>query len=210
MPEDIDPALLAVHTRTQDVYDRAAQAFDQRRAKSLFERGWLDRFTSKLPASPTVLDVGCGTGRPISSYLMESGAVLTGFDFAPGMLAIARERYPNATWIEGDMRDIDLGQTFNGVLSWDGFFHLSRAEQRDVLPRLAQHVREGGCLMVTTGPADGEATGTVDGEAVYHASLDPAEYTAILSDCGFRHVEIVVEDPECDFHSIAFASQKAS
>jgi ubiquinone/menaquinone biosynthesis C-methylase UbiE len=38
-----------------------------------------------------VLDVGCGTGAHLDAYV-ESGAVCTGVDMSPAMLAVARER----------------------------------------------------------------------------------------------------------------------
>lgn len=207
---DIDPELAPLHARTRRVYDREAEAFDRQRARILFEKQWLDRFLAALPARTdrdvSVLDVGCGGGEPIASYLIENGVALTGVDQSPAMLAIANARFPRMTWIEADMRTLDVGRRFSGVLSWNAFFHLSRDEQRQTIPRLAQHVAPGGAMLLTIGPEDGEVTGTVNGETVYHASLAPAEYDDLLRACGFCDVEIVTRDATCDDHSIALAT----
>lgn len=106
------------------------------------------------------------------------------------------------------MRSLDLGSTFDGVLSWNASFHLTAQEQRDTIPLLAKHVAPEGALMFTIGPSEGEATGTVEGEPVYHASLDPGEYRAILTKLGFSSIQLGLEDPKCNLHSIVLATNK--
>lgn len=51
----------------------------------------------------TVLDAGCGSGS-LAAALAARGAIVTGFDLSPGMLAIARERLGPAT----DLRVADF------------------------------------------------------------------------------------------------------
>lgn len=103
------------------------------------------------------------------------------------------------------MRSLALGRTFGGVIAWDSFFHLTRDEQRATLPRLADHVVRGGGLLFTCGHEEGEVTGTVEGEPVFHASLSPAEYAEILAREGLQVERFVAEDPDCDFHTVCLA-----
>ncbi|MFT6427042.1 MAG: hypothetical protein ACJAVC_000307 [Brevundimonas sp.] len=65
-------------------------------------------------------------------------------------------------------------------------FHLSPDDQKKVLPKLAACVAEGRRLMFTSGQAHGETIGQWRGEPLYHASLDPEAYRALLSDSGLR------------------------
>ena len=106
------------------------------------------------------------------------------------------------------MRSLDLGSMFDGVLSWNASFHLTIQEQRDTIPLLAKHVAPSGALMFTIGPSEGEGTGTVEGEPVYHASLDPEDYQSILSELGFSNIQIGLEDAKCNLHSIILATHK--
>jgi trans-aconitate methyltransferase len=187
------------------IYRRHAAAFVRDRDRSLFERRWLDRFAGLLPPGGSVLDIGCGFGEPIARYLVERGHGVTGFDASAPLLALARAQFPGQGWIEGDMRDLSLGRRFDGLLAWDSFFHLGHDDQRRMFPRFADHAAPGAALMVTTGPAHGTAIGCFEGEALHHASLDPAEYRALLDAHGFEVLAHVVEDPACGGHTVWLA-----
>ncbi|WP_299079340.1 class I SAM-dependent methyltransferase [uncultured Paraglaciecola sp.] len=197
-----------LHKRTPKVYENNAKLWDQQRPRVLFEQLWLDKFLSTLPANGSVLDVGCGAGVPISEYCLSKGFQLSGLDISAAMLTIAKSRFPAANWIAMDMRDLQLESTFDGIISWDGFFHLTQQEQRQTLGLFAKHLNPKGSLMLTIGHEEGEVTGTVAGEQVYHASLAPEEYRTILTSLGFKEVEMVLQDPEWEFHSILLATAK--
>ncbi len=190
---------------TRDVYEQKAAAYDAQRSRALFEARWLARFTACLPAGGRVLDLGCGAGEPIARWFIAEGFRVTGVDIAGAMLDIARGRWPDGGWRQGDMRELDLGEAFDGIIAWDSFFHLRAQEQRTTIRRMARHLRVGGSLIFTVGPEDGERSGTVAGQPVYHASLSPAEYVALLEDQGLRLTGFLAEDPDCDRHSVMMA-----
>ena len=89
---------------------------------SLFERPWLDRFLKLVPAGGSILDLGCGAGMPIAGYLIEQGYRVTGVDSSAPLLDLSRQRFSGQEWILGDVRRVDLGGRFDGVLAWDSFF----------------------------------------------------------------------------------------
>ena len=95
------------------------------------------------------------------------------------------------------MRHLALGARFGGILAWNSFFHLTADDQRAMFPIFRAHAVPGAALMFTGGPREGEAIGSYQGEPLYHASLDPAEYEALLRANGFEIVRHVVEDPTC-------------
>ena len=156
-----------------------------------------------------ICDLGCGSGEPISAYLISRGFKLSGFDYAAAMIELARSRFPNHSWQVRDMRDPLLLDRYDGIISWDGFFHLAPDEQRAALPNIAAAVRRGGNLLLTVGPNASEVTGFVDGVEVYHSSLAPEEYRAILMALGFAKIEFQAEDPTCGGHSVLLAKTKA-
>lgn len=190
---------------TLDIYTRKAAGWDAHRVRVFFEKPWLDRWLGDAPAGLSVLDLGCGSGDPIGAYLIERGVQLTGVDGAEPMVALARERFPQARWVHADMRDYEPAQRFDRILSWDGSFHLSQEEQRTLLGKLVGWLNPGGALLLTIGHEAGEVTGAVEGETVYHASLDPEEYRERLEAGGMTVEALVLEDPAIDFHSLVLA-----
>lgn len=191
--------------RIVDLYQRHAAAWDRARGRNLMERSWLDRFTGLLPPGGIVLDVGCGSGAPIAGHLAECGFVVTGIDSAPAMIAMCTARFPSARWIVADMRKLALGQRFDGLVAWDSFFHLTPDDQRAMFPAFAAHAAPGAALMFTSGPSQGVAMGTFEGEPLYHASLAPEEYRALLGANGFEVVAYVAQDPGCGGHTVWLA-----
>lgn len=189
------------------LYERHAAAFDARRGRSLFERGWLDRFTALVSPGGAVLDLGCGMGEPIARHLVESGFRVTGVDSAPAMIALCRARFPDQDWHVADMRGLALGRRFDGILAWDSFFHLNHADQRGMFPVFRDHAAAGAALMFTSGPAHGVAMGQFEGEALFHSSLDPAEYRALLDANGFRVTAHRAGDPGCGGHTVWLAQR---
>jgi SAM-dependent methyltransferase len=187
------------------VYQRHAGVWARDRGKGLIERAWLDRFRALLPAAASVLDIGCGSGDPMARYLIEQGCKVTGVDSSPQLIALGTASFPQQTWHVADMRTLSLPQLFDGMLAWDSFFHLGPDDQRRMFPIFKQHAAPRAALMFTSGPAHGEAIGSFQGEPLYHASLDAAEYRALLNANGFEVVAHVIEDPDCGHHTVWLA-----
>ncbi|WP_208350422.1 class I SAM-dependent methyltransferase [Pseudaestuariivita rosea] len=190
------------------VYERQAAIYDARRSRALFEARWLARFAKCLRTNAHILDLGCGAGEPIARWFMAEGFHVTGADFSEAMLNIARKRWPDGDWRLADMRTLDLGQHFDGIVAWNSFFHLDPKAQRDTIARMAAHLRPGGSILVTVGPKAGEVSGIVGDEPVYHASLSPAEYAACLEDNGLRMTGFLADDPETERHSVLMARKE--
>lgn len=189
-----------------DLYDRHAASWARDRGAALGpERRWLDQFLSLVPSGGTVLDLGCGSGEPIAAHLLDNGYRVTGVDSSPSLIAMCRTRFPGADWQVADMRHLSLGRRFDGVLAWNSSFHLRRGDQRAMFAIFAAHVAPGGALMFTSGPREGEAIGTFEGEPLFHDSLSPAEYRRLLVENGFAVHAHVADDPECGDQTVWLA-----
>src|SRR4051812_4026858 len=70
-------------------------------------REWfLDEVLQRLPAGADVLELGCGPGTV--SPALADGRRYTGVDLSARQLALARERLPDAAFIQGDLTTIEL------------------------------------------------------------------------------------------------------
>ena len=197
-----------MHERIIGLYEETAAAWDAQRPRDLHERAWLDRFVALLPVGGEILDLGCGAGEPIARYFIESDFRLTGVDSSPSLVALCRERFPAHEWVVADMRALDLGRRFDGLIAWHSFFHLSAEDQRGMFPRFAAHIQDGGTLMFTSGRAAGESIGKWQGEPLFHASLSREEYDTLLKTNGFSVVEHRMRDPDCGESTIWLAQKE--
>jgi cyclopropane fatty-acyl-phospholipid synthase-like methyltransferase len=171
-----------------DLYRRRAAQWDAARRSSAWnDRVWIETFARKLACGSRVLDLGCGGGEPVARLLVEHGMHITGVDASPEMIALARGRMPGQEWIVADMRLLALDRRFDGILAWDSYFHLAHEAQRAMFAVFDAHGEDDAVLMFNTGPEHGEGTSTFTfkDEPLYHASLAPPEYRALLDRIGF-------------------------
>ena len=187
------------------IFQRHARAWAADRGDRLIERAWLDRFRDRAGPGAAVLDLGCGSGKPIARHLIEQGHSVTGVDSSPEMIALCKESFPDQDWHVGDMRAFSLGRAFGGIVAWDIFFHLSHDDQRRMFPIFHRYAAPRGALMFTSGHYHGEIVGRLQGEPLYHASLDATEYRALLKRNGFEVIAHVAQDPTCGNRTIWLA-----
>ena len=104
-----------------------------------------------------VLDLGCGTGR-IAIALAEKGFDVVGLDLSAPMLKIAERKRSlladdvarRLTFVEGDLTEFDLGQTFPLIITPSRSFQfmLTSAAQRSALASMRRHLRPDGALVL--------------------------------------------------------------
>lgn len=189
-PEDILPT-----------YERVGAAFAAKRDTSLWEKPLLDWLLLSAPG-PRLLDIGCGGGTPIARYLVGSGADVTCIDGAAAMVIACKGAVPEATTVQADMRDVALGTTFDGLIAFNSFFHLSPTDQHKAFARFTAHANPGAAMLFTSGPDASEKIGNVEGEPVYHASLSPQGYRALFQKHGWIEVAFRPESRAFHGHSI--------
>ena len=190
-----------------EIYKKHARAWTELRGQFLYEKAWLDHFLSLLPDHSTILDLGCASAKPIAAYLIAQGHSVVGIDSSEVMIEMAQENFPEQSWIQADMRQIDLGQKFQGILAWDSFFHLTQDDQRQMFEQFSIFAEQSTVLMFTSGPNHGEAIGDLFSDALYHASLAAEEYTRLLNNHGFQVIKMVAEDVKCAGHTVWLAQR---
>ena len=117
--------------------------------KTKLEVDFIDSFAQKH-GYKKILDVPCGTGR-ISLELAKNGYSITGIDFNPNMLKIARERLGSldAEFIEGDMRNLPYKGEFDMITCmWGSFGYFSDEENFAFLASAASALRPGGAMVM--------------------------------------------------------------
>jgi SAM-dependent methyltransferase len=125
----------------------------------------------------TVLDAGCGTGR-VAIELGRHGIDVVGVDVDTSMLATARDRGPDVTWIEADLRELDLGRAFDVVLMAGNVpLFTPPGTQAELVAAVARHIASDGVLVA------GFSTDWTD------RPYDAAGYDRHCADAGLELVE---------------------
>jgi SAM-dependent methyltransferase len=102
--------------------------YEARRQSDSFERMWVDTVVRyfKLPyllnlagdwRPRTVLEIGCATGELIARFPVLDGGCRTGVDISECNIEIARQRFPQVSFVAGDFRHLNLEQADALILS---------------------------------------------------------------------------------------------
>jgi SAM-dependent methyltransferase len=97
----------------------------------------------------SLLEVACGTGR-VSIRLAEETVRVVGADLDAAMLEVARSKSTKVRWVQGNMRTLDLGETF-GLIIVPGHsfqFMLTPEDQVKALEGFRNHLEPGGTLVI--------------------------------------------------------------
>lgn len=188
-------------------YDAIADLWRRDRLASSFrERRFLERLIDGLPEGARVLDVGCGCGEPIGRFLVDAGLEVTGVDASGRLLEHARRALPDATFVLGDMRTVEVEGPFDALVAWDSVFHLPRDDHGALFRRMAGWLRPGGRLLLSLGGSGAVAfTSEMHGVPFFYSGHEPDEAAALLEGAGFRVVHREVDDPTSRGHLVILA-----
>ena len=110
-----------------------------------------------VPRGARVLDAGCGTGR-VGGFLAAAGHEVVGVDLDPVLVAEAKSQHPGATWLVGDLSELDLPDSFDVIVSAGNVMTFVAPGTRvEILGRLGRHLRDGGRVVVGFGAGRGYA-----------------------------------------------------
>lgn len=130
------------------------------------------RLLSYFKAGEATADVGCGSGRD-THWLHQAGFPIVGYDGSEGMLAGARQRYP-----DGDFRSAFLpnlaeipSAAYRNVLCSFVLMHLPKAELPIAIHNLARILKPEGRLLVAFRPSKAQSEREADGRLFTPISL---------------------------------------
>ncbi len=179
------------------VYNKIANWFAENRCVDLIEQNYLEALISEIKSNANVLDIGCGTGKPILEYLLNKNLNIIGVDASKEMLTIARNNFPTTEFVLEDMRKLALNKKFDAIIAWHSFFHLPAADQPKMFEIFESHINPKGILLFTSGSERGEAWAINGGENLFHASLNTDEYQQLLKKHNFEVLNHIVNDENC-------------
>ncbi|MFI1829828.1 class I SAM-dependent methyltransferase [Streptomyces sp. NPDC020412] len=170
-----------------EVFDALGADYERSFAHSPGHHESLRRLLAELAPGSSVLDLGCGTGRPTARTLVDAGHHVLGVDISPVMVDIAARQVPGGSFVCADVRTFDLADgSYDAVCVYFSLLQMSRDEQTRLLNRVARALVPGGRLAIATVPLDVNGL-TVEfmGQPVRVTSFDAEAFTAAVTGAGF-------------------------
>jgi SAM-dependent methyltransferase len=109
---------------------------------------YLQKFLERVPPHSHLLSAACGAGR-YDGMLLEAGHTVVGVDQSAGMLARAREHFPEVRYVKIGLQEIDFREAFDGVICIDAMEHICPEDWPMILERFRDALKPGGVLYLT-------------------------------------------------------------
>lgn len=140
---------------TKLFYDLTAEKTAQEWYKNDILMPTIKDFTSLLPGSPRVLDLGCGPGHE-TKRLASLGADVIGIDYSSECVRVARERCPECRFEVMDFRNLDdrFGQ-FDGVFASASLIHVASNELPDIVTKISGSLKNSGYFLMIVQDGEG-------------------------------------------------------
>lgn len=113
-----------------------------------------------VPRASRVLDAGCGQGR-VGGYLAAAGHTVVGVDVDPTLVTEAERQFPTATWLQGDLAELDLPARgveapFDAIVCAGNVLTFAAPDtQTEILRRFGAHLAPGGRAVIGFGAGRG-------------------------------------------------------
>jgi len=172
---------------TEDIsngYDAVAEEFMRVRS-SITGVKILRTWMARLPAGGSVLDVGVGSGVPLTAALIDAGFNVSAIDASPKMVAAFQRRFPDVEIAcEPAERSSFFGRQFDGILAVGLVFLLPASIQIELITRMSGALKPGGRLLFSAPWQTGEWDDVLTG--LRSVSLGDKAYRKCLTAAGLE------------------------
>lgn len=154
----------------------------------------VQKWLSYLPPASTVLECGCGTGKPIARTIADGGFHYHGIDLASGMVALCQKQVPEGKYQVVNMVEYVPKIQYDGAVASFSHFELTPEQHIKMARNWMEWIRPGGFLLLSTITGDVEHGGpkSWDPESGGAKSWDPESGCATGVDTTFMGNRILI------------------
>jgi 2-polyprenyl-3-methyl-5-hydroxy-6-metoxy-1,4-benzoquinol methylase len=169
-------------------YEAISQNFLARRGSNNSPPGGIGvhevhTWAATLAPGSSVLDLGCGSGFPITAVLVEQGLQVFAVEAAPTFVAAFKQSLPGVPIrCEAVQESAFFNRTFDAVLAWGLVFLLHHEDQQHIIRRFADVLVPGGRLLFTAPATTAVWTDAMTG--LESRSLGAEQYAKLLAASG--------------------------
>ena len=155
-------------------------------------RAYLQKFLERVAPGSAVLSAACGAGR-YDGLLLGAGHSVVGIDQSAGMLARAKEHFPEVRYQKMALQEMHFRETFDGIICMDAMEHICPEDYPGILRGFQEALKPGGVLYFT---ADREEEPDFDLDVYYERAKAlglPVVYGEVADEAAY---ERAMELPE--------------
>lgn len=172
----------------KDSYNKIIDSWIKARNNAIVNKPVID-FADHINSTETILDIGCGTGMPITKYLSDRNFSITGIDQSAKMIEMAKSAgIKNAVFSTCDFFDFESDEKFNGIIAWDSLFHFPKECQKEIYSKVYHLLSPGGYFLFTHGKEEDEHIDRMFGEQFYYSCLSKDFVLGLMKELGFEIV----------------------
>lgn len=156
-------------------------------------RDVIRRWANALPSGGAVLDLGCGSGFPVSSTLADEGLTVFGIDASPTLVSMFVQRIDGAHAACETVQDSTFfSRTFDGILAIGLMFLLSEDDQVKLINKAGNTLRPGGRFLFTAPHQKCEWKDVLTGQR--SVSLGKAHYERLVARAGMQLIGTCMDE----------------
>jgi len=159
-------------------------------------RGW----AKTMPPGAVVLDLGCGTGIPVSKVLIDEGMTVYGIDASPTLAKAFHQNFPDMPIACEAVEDSSFfDRQFDGIIACGLIFLMSEEAQIMLIKKAAKALKAGGKLLFTS-PSDAIFWDDVMTN-LRSRSLGAEKYKELISVSGLSLIEEFEDEGENHYYN---------
>lgn len=151
-----------------------------------------------------VLDIGCGTGVPLTQALLDRGHRVVGIDSAGEMLERFRGSCPTTPAARGLAQALPFASAaFDAAIMWGVMFHLPQPDQMAAIASVSRVLRPGAPFLFTSADiheAAGHLGAPMNGVDFVYFSFTVDGYTRVLAEHGLTFVDFHTDAGKNDYY----------
>ena len=183
-------------------YESIATIFANGRGRAVMGIGATSvrRWAQAMQPNSVVLDLGCGTGNPISRVLINEGITVYGIDASPSLAETFHQNFPIMPIMCEAAEDSSFfDRKFDGIIAWGLMFLLAEESQILLIQKAATALSPGGKLLFTSPCKEIFWNDIMTGQG--SRSLGAKKYKELISGSGLSLIEEFEDEGENHYYN---------
>lgn len=186
-------------------YDKVAVTYMRARYQYINTR-YLEKLNSMLAPGSTILDLGCGSGKPVDLFLINNGHNVTGIDISEKQIQLANVNVPKAEYAIKDILTLKESEyRVDAVVSLYTIIHLPRETHVGLFKKINTFLPPGGLILVTMGYSEWEGIDNFYGVKMYFSHFGHETNKSIIEKAGFEIILNEIDTSQKEKHQFILA-----